>query len=159
MTEETVLPPDDIEALERVHAILSEPSRPVAISASGEEPTALPPALQDVLVHVVDAMRHGQAVTLAPRAQRLTTQEAADLLGISRPTLIKLLEDGKIPYETPGRHRRIKLVDLLTYQSLRSTQRQRALAEMTEEAQELGLYDQPADAYEPAVAEARKKLA
>jgi excisionase family DNA binding protein len=159
MTEETVLPPDDIEALEQVRAILAEPGRPVAIVASGEKPAPLPAALLDVLVHVVDAMRHGQAVTLGPRAQRLTTQEAADLLGISRPTLIKLLEDGKIPYETPGRHRRIKLVDLLTYQALRSTERQRALAEMTEEAQELGLYDQPAGTYETALAEARKKLA
>jgi excisionase family DNA binding protein len=51
-------------------------------------------------------MREGKAITLVPRTQRLTTQEAADFLGISRPTLVKLLEDGKIPFDQPGRHRR-----------------------------------------------------
>ena len=52
-----------------------------------------------------------------PRAahQRLTAQEAADFLGVSRPTMVKLLEDGKIPYEQPGRHRRILFTDLLAY--------------------------------------------
>jgi excisionase family DNA binding protein len=55
---------------------------------------ALPPELKELLGEVVRAMRRGQAVTLAPLSQQLTTQEAADLLGISRPRLIKLLEEG-----------------------------------------------------------------
>ena len=66
----------------------------------------LPEEVYRVLVEVVEAMREGKAITLVPRTQRLTTQEAADFLGISRPTLVKFLEDGKIPYDQPGRHRR-----------------------------------------------------
>lgn len=55
-------------------------------------------------------MRRGQAVTLAPHAIRLTTQQVVDFLAVSLPTLIKLLEYDKIPYETPNRHRRVRLV-------------------------------------------------
>jgi excisionase family DNA binding protein len=62
----------------------------------------LPQEVYQVLVEVVEAMREGKAITSVPRTQRLTTQEAADFLGISRPTLVKFLEDGKIPYEQPG---------------------------------------------------------
>ena len=57
----------------------------------------LPEEVYRVVVEVVEAMREGKIITLVPRTQRLTTQEAADFLGISRPTLVKLLEDGKIP--------------------------------------------------------------
>ena len=61
-------------------------------------------------------MREGKVITLVPHTQRLTTQEAADFLGISRPTLVKLLEDGKIPYDQPGRHHRLLFTDLLACQ-------------------------------------------
>ena len=118
----------------------------------------LPAELRRVLVNVVEAMRRGQGITIAPLAQRLTTQQAADLLGISRPTLVKLLEGGKIPYETPGRHRRIRLVDLLNYQAVRRDERRAVLRELTEEAQDLGLHDRPYEDYEAALNEARAKL-
>ena len=71
-------------------------------------------------------MRRCNAITLAPHAKRLTTKEAADLLGISRPTLIKRLETGKIPFKTPKRHRRLKLLDLLSYQQGRHRERENA---------------------------------
>jgi excisionase family DNA binding protein len=54
----------------------------------------------------------GNRASQVPRTQRLTTQEAADFLGVSRPTLVKLLEDGKIPFDQPGRHRRILFTSL-----------------------------------------------
>lgn len=112
-----------------------------------------------MLANVVEAMRRGQAITVAPLAQRLTTQQAADLLGISRPTLVKLLEDGRIPYETPGRHRRIRLADLLAFQEVSRGERRDALRELTIDAQEVGLYDQPNEDYQGALKEARRKLA
>jgi excisionase family DNA binding protein len=100
----------------------------------------LPEEVYRVVVEVVEAMREGQVITLVPRTQRLTTQEAADFLGISRPTLVKLLEDGKIPYERPGRHRRIGFTDLLAFAERRHEGRRAALDQMTEDASEAGIY-------------------
>lgn len=65
----------------------------------------------------------------------------ADLLGVSRPTLIKLLEDGKIPFEQPGRHRRIRLDDLLAYRDRRRKERSRTLDELVQQTEASGLYD------------------
>jgi excisionase family DNA binding protein len=73
--------------------------------------------------------------------QRLTTQEAADLLGISRPTLVKLLEAGEIPFEQPGRHRRVRLADVLSYRERASAERRAALDHMVEIADEADLYE------------------
>jgi excisionase family DNA binding protein len=92
------------------------------------------------LSQVITAMRAGRAITVAPLAQRLTTQEAADLLGISRPTMIKLLDDGKLPFEQPGRHRRIRLDDLLAYRDERRQERGKALDELVRQTDALGLY-------------------
>ncbi|MHB1596485.1 MAG: helix-turn-helix domain-containing protein [Streptosporangiaceae bacterium] len=100
----------------------------------------LPEEVYRVLVEVVEAMREGKVVTLVPRSQRLTTQEAADFLGISRPTMVKLLEGGKIPYEQPGRHRRILFTDLLAYTERQHADRRAALDRMTEDTSEAGIY-------------------
>ena len=103
-------------------------------------------------------MRAGKAITVAPLDQRLTTQEAADFLGISRPTLVKLLEQGEIPYERPaaGRHRRVLLSDVLEYQIRKRQQRRSTLDQMTADAAEAGLYDEVAD-YSGALRTARER--
>jgi excisionase family DNA binding protein len=75
----------------------------------------IPAEIHQVLHQVVQAMQQGLAVTVVPQTMVLTTQQAADLLGVSRPTLIKLLDSDQIPYERIGTHRRIQLRDLLTY--------------------------------------------
>ena len=104
-------------------------------------------------------MREGKVVTLVPRTQRLTTQEAADFLGVSRPTMVKLLEDGKIPYEQPGRHRRIMFTDLLAYTERQHADRRAALDRMTEDASEAAIYgDTPGD-YAAAPKRARRRAA
>jgi excisionase family DNA binding protein len=159
--DETVLPVDDQAALDALQALLKgHTSEDLALLSDADGHRAsVPAALTAILADVVDAMLHGQAVTIVPSSQRLTTQEAADLLGISRPTLIKLLETGEIPFETPGRHRRIRLVDLLAYQSDRRTDRRDTLRQLTQDAQDLGLLDEPGDIYDVALGEARKKLA
>jgi excisionase family DNA binding protein len=98
-----------------------------------------------VLRDVVDALARGQAITVAPRDLTLTTQEAADLLGISRPTLVKLLERGEIPFDQPGRHRRVKLTDVLDYQQRARRQRREALRRIVEISEDMGLYDSEDD--------------
>ena len=107
--EQTVLPPGNAEALARLAELLGSGNEPLKLTAADGSEAVLPEELRRVLTTVVSSMHRGQAVTLAPLAMRLTTQQAADLLGVSRPTLIKLLEEGRIPYETPNRHRRILL--------------------------------------------------
>jgi excisionase family DNA binding protein len=156
--EQTVLPSHDVESLEAAQAVLAGDAAVVLTAASGKS-VELPSELRGLLATVVTAMRRGQAVTLAPLSQRLTTQEAADLLGISRPTLIKLLEAGKIPFETPSRHRRIRLSDLLAYQAVRQDEQRSVLRELTQDAQDLGLYDASPEEFEAALAESRTKNA
>ncbi len=87
----------------------------------------LPAELYQVLRQVVEALRSGLAVTVLPQTISLTTQEAADLLGVSRPTLIKFLSEGKIPFERVGSHRKILLRDLLAYRERRRAEQYAAL--------------------------------
>lgn len=144
MVERTVLPPE--EPLDELVAALSrlDAGPNTILSGPDGERLVLPAEVFRVLRGVVAAMADGQAVTIASVHQRLTTQEAADLLGVSRPTLVKLLESGEIPFEQPGRHRRVRLTDVLSYRQRRSVQRRESLDRMVEIADESGMYEQAA---------------
>jgi excisionase family DNA binding protein len=74
-------------------------------------------------------------------AALVTAQEAADILNVSRPFLIKLLEEEKIPFIKVGTHRRIRFSDLMDYKQRRDEKRERALEEIAQLSQELGIYD------------------
>ena len=157
--EETIPPPENAEVLALVEATLKLDDANLYVSTPDGIQIELPVVLREIVNKVVSSMRRGNAITLAPHAMRLTTQEAADLMGISRPTLIKLLEAGKIPLETPNRHRRIRLLDILSYQQTRHLEREQALRELAREAQDFGSYDDPTGKYEDVVSEAQKKFA
>jgi excisionase family DNA binding protein len=101
--------------------------RYVLSGADSGEQVEIPAKVHQVLQQVVQAMRQGLAVTIVPQTMVLTTQQAADLLGVSRPTLIKLLDHGQIPYERIRTHRRIQLRDLLTYREQRRAAQYAAL--------------------------------
>lgn len=143
--EHTVLPPADPAAVDELAALarLVEGSQSAELLGADGTRVPLPTPILEVLLDVVRAMRDGRAITVAPQALRLTTQQASELLGVSRPTLVKLLEVGEIPFEQPGRHRRIRLQDLLDYRERRRQERRAALAEMVRESEDLGLYDGP----------------
>jgi excisionase family DNA binding protein len=94
-----------------------------------DESIALPDLVVAALRQVVEAMSRGLAVTIIPQSHILTTQQAADLLGISRPTLIRLLEAGKIDYEIKGTHRRLLLEDVLRYREQRREAQYQFLAD------------------------------
>jgi excisionase family DNA binding protein len=87
----------------------------------------LPAEVYHVLLQVVEALRDGLGVTVRPENTTLTTQQAADLLGVSRPTLVRLLEQDVIPYERANSHRKILLRDLLDYRDRRRAQQYAAL--------------------------------
>jgi len=134
-TRETYLP-DAGEDLARVHGFLAahekadrESPDPQYFLTGAEvgEQVELPHEAYRVLRQVIEAMRRGLAVTVVPQAQTLTTQQAADLLGVSRPTVVKLLDDGKVPFERTGTHRRILLRDLLAYRDQRREEQYAAL--------------------------------
>lgn len=105
------------------------------LSGAGEhEHVEIPAGVHRVLLQVLQAMQAGKAVTVAPQSKLLTTQQAADLLGVSRPTVVKLIEDGILPAETPGQRRRlVKLDDLLAYRAKRREDQYRALLETSTE--------------------------
>lgn len=155
--ETTVLPATDSALLDAADALLHS-AAPLSL-VSNDASVPLAPELRELLATVVRTMRRGQAVTFAPLGQQLTTQQAADLLGISRPTLVKLLLDGRIPYDTPGRHRRLRLSDVLAYQASRRAERREALRELSRDAQDLDLYNAAPEDVEAALAEARRKRA
>lgn len=156
--DNTVLPPDDLEAMLELSKFLDQVSAPAALVGPDGQTVALPLEAFQVLRQVAQAMRVGKAITVAPVDQLLTTQEAANFVGISRPTLIKLLESGEIDFERPGasRHRRVRLLDVLDYQQRKRAQRRAELDALTREAAEAGLYETDAD-YTAALKNARKR--
>jgi len=93
----------------------------------------------ELLLEVLEQMANGNAVTIVPVHPELTTQEAADMLDVSRPHLVDLLESGKLAFSGVGTHRRIRVVDLLAYQQADQADRRATLDELSEEAQRLGL--------------------
>ena len=102
------------------------------------ESIVLPASAFEALKTVVTGMAQGMAMTLVPSGRELTTQEAADLLRISRPSVIRLLEAGAIPFHKVGTHRRINVEDILKYRAERNEQRRAALRELTEISEEIG---------------------
>lgn len=143
--DRTVVPPP--ESIHELVAMLDTAGadRNTTLTGPNGEHLVVPPEIFEVLRRVVDAMANGQAVTIAPVHQRLTTQEAAELLGISRPTFIKLLESGAIPFEQPGRHRRVRLTDVLEYGESSSAERRAALDRMVDIAADADMYERTAE--------------
>ncbi len=131
----------DQQELSLISAALARSGdRRLLVDADGE-PVAVPGELVAVLRAVVEQLRAGNGVSVASLHAELTTVEAAELLGVSRPHLVKLLEQGVMPHRMVGSHRRVRLVDVLAYRDRQDEKSRRALDELNAQAEELGLYD------------------
>jgi excisionase family DNA binding protein len=132
--------PENEEVLElaRFLALPREPRSAFLVSAEGMRLT-LPPRVFDILARVVEEMARGNVVSVVPVHHELTTQEAADLLSVSRPHLVKLLERGEIPFHLVGSHRRIRFDDVMAFRQKQTANRRAALRELAEENAKLGL--------------------
>lgn len=111
--------------------------------ADGQEPIVLPAGSLEMFNSILEAMAAGHGVMVFPQHAELTTMEAADILNVSRPYLIKLLEADEIPFHKVGRHRRVRIQDVMQYKEDIDRRREAILDQMVAEAEEMGLYDQP----------------
>jgi excisionase family DNA binding protein len=144
--DETYLPrEDDAEIIDFLSALRDRGGQPAGarprLVGPGGQSVEIPESMFEVLLQVAAAMKAGLAVTVAPHHLTLSTQEAADLLRISRTTLVRLLETGVIPFDKPSRHRKVRLDDLLEYRRRQRSQAELALADMVADTERLGLYD------------------
>lgn len=131
-----------VEAFARVLRVV----RPHAklIGPDGRE-IPVPAAVYKVLEQVIPLLLTDNAVSIVPVGALLTTQEAADLLNVSRPHLVKLLDKGAIKFERsdePGSHRKIRFVDLMEYKHKLDMERRQQLRKLTQMSQEVGLYEE-----------------
>lgn len=99
----------------------------------------LPGHVLQILLDVLSEMSQGNAVSLIPYHQEISTQDAANLLNVSRPFLVRSLEEGKIPFRKVGSHRRVKLQDLLAYKEAIDQERKRTLDDLAQLSQDQGM--------------------
>ncbi|WP_028962019.1 helix-turn-helix domain-containing protein [Sulfobacillus thermosulfidooxidans] len=146
MAEQMLIPPGqrDVEILKQVAEDLAahpDRNRYVLVDDDHRVEVKLPASLVRVLMEAASQLAKGNSVAILHYEEELTTQQAADLLRVSRPYLIKLLEKGQIRYHYVGSHRRIRMGDLLDYKRNRDSLRKAHVNEMVRVSESLGLYE------------------
>ncbi|MBK9179970.1 MAG: helix-turn-helix domain-containing protein [Acidimicrobiales bacterium] len=135
--------PEDLDAFVRaLEGIAPQVGQtPRLVGPDGVE-IELPEGIHALLVSIVENLQAGNGVSVIPMHAELTTVEAAEILNVSRPFLIKQIEAGVLPHHMVGTHRRLRLADVLAYRDRVDAEAEDALAAMTAEAEDLGLYDE-----------------
>src|SRR5215472_18938465 len=143
----TAVPPskEDVElarASGQRLAPLARRGRPLTLrvrDAGKEQTIELPAGAVKLLQAILEDMASGRAVTIVPQNAELTTQQAADFLNVSRPFVVQLLEQKKLPFRLVGTHRRVRFEDVLRYKEDIDSKRRKVLDELTAQAQELDM--------------------
>lgn len=126
-----------------VNLLTENDSTYAEINIPGKDSIILPKELAELLVEAARRLRQGKAVFLSSSETQLTTQQAADLLGISRPTFVKLLEENEIPFVKVGRHRRVYLKDVETYSAKQHNNFMLAMSDLSANTNPLDTVDNP----------------
>ncbi|WP_446831232.1 helix-turn-helix domain-containing protein [Candidatus Foliamicus sp.] len=129
------------ESSERLRALLgADPAPSLLVSdAHGDEAIKLPASAGDMLLEALEGIASGSSVAVIRKDTKLTTQQAADLLNVSRPFLVKLLESGTIPFHKVGTHRRVHSDAIMRYKNTTDAGRRRALDKLAADAQVLDM--------------------
>ncbi len=128
------------DALKATLARLESDTAEIEIEETKDRLT-IPLSALEMLVKILKATSEGLPISVVPVAMEVTTQKAADLLGCSRPHIVKLLQEGKIPFTKVGKHRRIKYDDLIAYQRQMEAEQKALLIDIMQSDEEDGLYD------------------
>lgn len=124
------------EALEQLHI-----ENPEIEIEETKDKIRIPLKALKLLAKILKATSQGKPISIVPVATEMTTQAAADLLGCSRPHLVKLLEEGKIDYATVGKHRRVKFEDVISYKKQMKAKQEELIIKIMKSDEESGLYD------------------
>jgi excisionase family DNA binding protein len=139
--DSVISPQLEAESIKELERILSAKDFPAKLVGANGEQITIPDSIYQVLLQVVHAMASGKTISIIPQEQELTTQQAAEILNVSRPYLIKLLEQDEIPHIKVGSHRRVRFDDLMKYKQHRDTERSKFLDQLIAESQEMGFYE------------------
>lgn len=141
MTELIFAAEEDVASIKNLDSILSSDISPAKLVGTDGKEISIPDAVYSVMRQAIHLMASGHAVSLVPLERELTSQQAADILNVSRPFLIKLLKQGEIPHIKVGSHRRIQFKDLMAYKQQRGLKRRQSLQELTQLSQDAGFYE------------------
>ncbi|MDB5396342.1 MAG: hypothetical protein JWM91_3848 [Rhodospirillales bacterium] len=139
---DTVVPTEEDTALATASSRIlanAKPETELTVHLDNGQTLLLPKAVTRLLSHILAEMAHGNALTLIPVHAELTTQEAADYLGVSRPYLISMLDGGTLPFSKVGTHRRIRFNDIKAFKEIKDKAREAAMQALVEQAQELNM--------------------
>lgn len=134
------LTPEEQRELEKLVQATFDEERPALVGRNGVR-IEIPDAVFHLLAKTLRDLREGRSIVILHDNEVMTTQAAANFLGMSRPFLIGLLESGEIPFHNVGTHRRVMLRDLMAYAKKRDRKRRKALDAMTEKVEGAGLYE------------------
>jgi len=138
--------PAELPSVEELSEFLDRAShekitRTCALIGPEGERIDLPPTVFQILEQVAELMARGDSVMIVPYGRELTTQQAANLLNMSRQFLVSLVDRGDIPATKTGRHRRLKIEDVLAYRTRRAKARRKALDRLASLSEEVGGYE------------------
>lgn len=142
--EPTSIPEDETEAAaeaaRELQNLLRDDDTPVVLHTDEGDAVTVPAQALRLFVMILSHLANGEGLVVLPKQAELSTQQAADLLNVSRPFLVGLIKDNELPARKVGTHRRVLLSDLLAYKHRDDAEREIVLGRLAEQTESLGLY-------------------